>query len=202
MAEPFVQIKVDEKSLKEAERILRAVPRAFPKVMSRATLRTANFAKTRYARIIAKELKIKVGEAKNYIWIIFIPPYGRKIEVSNYTHPVIKLDARQEESGVSHAIYKGSKKRNIIEHAFIATGATRGRQVWLRSRYYMNKNIKYITWKGRHMEAIYFLKSGKSPYRALFAHLGDLTNIQEATALQLQKEINSAMSFALKKWAN
>ena len=145
---------------------------------------------------------MNVGDAKKTINVWFVPPFGRKIEISNFSYHLINLDPKQTAEGVSHLTYRGSQKRTTVRHAFIATGAARGRQVWLRARYYIGRP-KYIEWKGRIMEAIFALRGGPTPYSVLVGpkNVADYHRICGETEARLVKEINDQISFELRRWA-
>jgi hypothetical protein len=199
---PTFTIEIDERSLKEADRVLRAIPRGLPKAMNRALNRTVTFTRARFARVIAKDLKIKVGDAKKQITVTR-PPMSRKFFVSNYTSMAIDLEPVQTERGVTHLRALGSKERELKRHAFIATGKKRGRQVWLRARYYLGRTV-YIDWHGRHMEAIYAIRGGLSPYRVLMSakNRPRFFEIQKETGDKLAKEIDNQVGEQLRRWSN
>jgi len=120
MAGELVEIKVDDVKLRQVERMLRGFPKAMPKVIARAINRTASSAKTEIGRRIAKEIGMKVADAKKSVilkkaswkrWMASLGISGRRI-------PLIRFRARQTKKGVS---YKIGAKRKFIKTAFIAT---------------------------------------------------------------------------------
>lgn len=61
MAEPFIQIKIDEQSLREAENILRAIPGGFDRVVRRSMGRAIDTAFTLYKRGIVSATTLRPG---------------------------------------------------------------------------------------------------------------------------------------------
>jgi len=198
-----VTVKIDEASIKEAQHILRAIPGAWPRVARTSLLRTVKHSRAVLARIIKSRIggkskeKAKVGDIKNYLHIKY-PSFANlrtTLEVSKYTDPLIELDPSQTDKGVTYRMPFGGG-RQLLRHGFIATGEKRGRQVWLRSRYYIGR-AKMIDWKGRTMEAIY---AQKAPSLNKYIKAEDHKVLSDDGAVTLVKEINGQIGRELKKW--
>jgi hypothetical protein len=192
-----VSIKLDEQAIEEAKHILRGIPNGWPRAAHRALTRTARSERTLLARLLKKRVKANVGDIKERIYIHY-PSFENlraTLEISEFAKSIIDLDAIQTGEGVTYRPSFGGN-RVLIRHAFIATGAKRGRQVWLRSRYRIGR-IKMIEWKQRMMEAIY---SMREPNVMRFIKAEDLAQIQKDGEINLVKNINQAIYFLLEKW--
>jgi len=196
-----VTVKLDEKSIAEAQHILRAIPRAWPRVARRSLRRTVVSSRAVLARTIKSRIKgkIKVGDLKKYIHIDY--PTNTKLRTSlqldRYSAPLIDLDAQQTDAGVTYRLPFGGG-RQLLRHAFIATGESRGRQVWLRSRYYIGR-IKRIDWRGRNMEAIY---AQRAPSLDKFVKAEDQQKLIDYGADMLPKQIDQQIGVELRRWRN
>ena len=122
MAEGLVQIEFEKYRLQKIERMLRGIPNAMPKVISRAINRTATPAKTQTAREISKDAALKIGDIKKSITLVKAT-YNRwqaEIGISRKRIQLKKFGAKQTKKGVSYKVRKKGK-REKIEHAFIQT---------------------------------------------------------------------------------
>lgn len=196
-----VQIQIDEKTIREAQHILRGIPKAWPKVARRSLLRTVTSSRAILARAIKSRVtgKAKIGDIKQYLYIRYpsMANLRTSLEVSRYTAPLIELAAQQTAEGVTYQPPFGGG-RQLLPHAFIATGAARGRQVWLRARYYIGR-AKMIEWKGRTMEAIY-------PQRAFslarYIKAEDYKELADKGAAMLSQQISEQIGVELRRWRN
>jgi hypothetical protein len=199
-----VQIKLDEKSIAEAQHILRAIPRAWPRV-ARASLRAAVVhSRAVLSRIVKSRIssrgkgnKANIGDIKKYLHIDY--PTTAKLRTAlyaeTYSKPLIDLDPQQTDAGVTYRLPFGGG-RQLLRHAFIATGESRGRQVWLRSRYYIGR-VKRIDWRGRNIEAIY---AQRAPGLDKFIKAEDMKRLGDEGVTRLQKEIVQRTGYMLKRW--
>jgi Prophage minor tail protein Z (GPZ) len=104
--------------------------REYPKRTERATMRALNRAltsgHTELARLIAKDMGLKVGDVKAALKST--PATPSKLEVrlaaSAKRIPLVKFAARQTKSGVSYNLGTGGGGRKKLAHAFIATMPT------------------------------------------------------------------------------
>lgn len=194
------EIRYDDKRLKQLERTLKGIPRALPKVMSRALNRTTEKARTDLSRFGAKRFGWRKKDVMRYITIRHA---SYKNWRSNLSFPkrkisVIHLKAK-EKSGVS---YKDpiSGSRRTESSAFIATGKKKGRQVWRRSVHAIGRR-KYISWAGRRMEALYMMK-GPSLFGLLMEHArAETERIHRESMQRLQKNIQDQVRLILRRRA-
>jgi len=200
-----VQVKLDEESIAEAQHILRAIPRAWPRVARTSLLRTVKHSRAVLARIVKSRVggkskeKALVGDIKKYMYIHY-PTFANlttSLEISKYSKPLIDLEAQQTPEGVTYKMPFGGG-RQLLRHAFIARGESRGQQVWLRSRYYIGR-VKRIDWRGRNMEAIY---AQKAIGIDKFIKAEDYKEIEADGAVTLVKEINGQIGRELRRWRN
>lgn len=104
MAESSVSIKLDERQMQRVQRLLRAVPREVPKIMSRAINKTAKSTKVEIARLIAAKAKIPIKGIKKGIgmkkatrrrWLATLNITSRHI-------PLIYLKTGKTKKGVTY----------------------------------------------------------------------------------------------------
>jgi len=116
----MLEIRFDDHKLKQIERELKGIPRALPKVMSRALNRTATSARTETSRSLAKRIGLRIKDVRSRI-VLQRASYSNwrsAIRISGKRLGLISLQARQTARGVT---YKKERKRVLISHAFIAT---------------------------------------------------------------------------------
>jgi len=188
MAEPFVQIKVDEKSLKEAERILRAVPRAFPRVLSRAINRTIDMAATDLKRRTAEQINLPKGEIAKGIGKrkASYSSLGGAIDAVPYRPALTKFKGtRQLKRGVKYRI--GAEGFKMILHGFIATMESGHRGVFKRL------DIRRLPIKELR---------GPSIWKVISNTPGLLNEANRKAAENLSKQVNNYIGLELSKWNN
>lgn len=118
----MIQIKIEKDSLREAARIMRAIPRGFPRVMRRAINRTVDMAATDLKRRAGEQITLKKSEIAKGI-------SKKKASMSNlsgtigttaYRPGVAKFPGtRQTKRGVTYRISKIAGRKRI-ESGFIA----------------------------------------------------------------------------------
>jgi len=113
-----IKVTVDERSLKEAAYILRAVPRAVPRVFRKAIGRTVDTAATDLKNRVGKQITATKGEIAKSIHKKKSTFYG-SIGTKTYRPGLIAFSARQTKHGVSYRISR-TAGRKMIEHSFIA----------------------------------------------------------------------------------
>lgn len=187
MAEPFIQLKIDEKSLAEAEHILRSAPRAFPRVMRRAINRTVDMAATDLKRRTADQIKLPKGEIARGIG-------KRKASYANLSGAIDALPhrpaltkfkgTRQLKRGVKYRI--GAEGFKTVLHGFIATMSSGHRGVFLRT--------------AQSRLPIRELK-GPSIWQVISNTPGLLTAANQRAAENLSKQVNDYIGLELKRWA-
>jgi hypothetical protein len=195
-----ISVKLDEATIAEARHILRAIPKGWPRAAHRALTRTAKSGRTSLGRLLASRVKSKVGEAKSLIFVHY-PSFENlraTLEISKMGHPLIKLSPQQDDVGTSYQPSIGGS-RQMIPHAFIATGAKRGRQVWLRSRFRIGRVKMIENKRGRLMEAMYIMKE---PDIWRFVKAEDIKQVQSEGEVNLMKNLNHEIEVQLNRWAN
>jgi hypothetical protein len=127
----MIEIKFDKQKLKAIERQLAAVPRALPKVMSRALNRTATSARTATSRSLATQTGLKVKDVRSRIHIerASYSHWRSAIRISTKRLGLLAFRARQTKRGVS---YRSGSGRETIGHAFIAVMSSGHRGVFKR----------------------------------------------------------------------
>ncbi len=195
-----ISVKLDEKSIAEAQQILRGIPKGWSRAAHRALTRTAQSGKTSLSRLMSRRMGSKVGDTKKLIYLHY-PSFENlraTLEVSKMGKNLIDLQPNQNEVGTSYQPSFGGG-RQMIPHAFIAVGDVRGRQVWLRSRYRIG-HVKMIeNNRGRRMEAMYIMKE---PNIWRFIKKEDMDQVQKEGEINLKKNIEHEIDYQLQKWAN
>lgn len=128
-----IRVKIDERSLKEADRILRAIPRAMPRVMRRAIKRTVDKAVTDFKERIARVVNMKKGDIGRALKKRWSSDYGSIGAKYTRTGLLEYKGTTQGARGVRYRIVKGGK-RGLIEHGFIARMQSGHRGVFKREK--------------------------------------------------------------------
>lgn len=117
-----VEVIVNKRQLRSVEKTLESIPRALPKVMSRAVNDTARGARTKIVRELEKLTGLKQKTVREQVvlkrasyshWEANIRIHGKRV-------PLIRFAARQTKRGVT-ARAEGGKGRTLYRHAFIET---------------------------------------------------------------------------------
>jgi len=130
---PTIEIKLDERKLKQLESMFRGIPGKLPQIVSRAINRTVTPAKNEIQKGIRQEINIKAADAKEKIYMQKAT-YNRWIATISLSHrliPVLDFGAVQAKGGVRFKIYKKHGSR-FMEHAFITGMRTGHRGVFRR----------------------------------------------------------------------
>lgn len=122
MAKGLIEIKFDERKLRQITKQMRGYPGALPRVMSRAINRTANQARTQIARKISSQVQVSVSDVRRGVRIdrATRTKWQADLQITGFRTPLIKFGARQTKTGISYIIDK-STGRKRIDTAFIAT---------------------------------------------------------------------------------
>lgn len=128
-----IRVKVDERSLKEANRILRAIPRAVPRVFRRALKRTVDKTVTDFKERIVRVVNMKKGDIGRALKKRWSSDYASIAAKSTRTGLLEYKGTSQTARGVRYRIIKGGK-RGLIEHGFIARMQSGHRGVFKRER--------------------------------------------------------------------
>ena len=126
-----IRVKIDRRSLKEADRILRAIPKAMPRVMRRAIKRTVDKTATDFKSRIARVVNLKKGDIGRALKKRWSSDYG-SIEAKSTRPGLLEFKGTSQSArGVRYRIIKGGK-RGLIEHGFIARMQSGHRGVFKR----------------------------------------------------------------------
>ena len=183
-----IQVKVDERSFKEAAHILRAVPRAVPRVFRRAINRTVDMAATDLKRRVGKQITAKKGEiAKGII--------KKKATYANLTGSIGAKEFRpgllafpgtkESKHGVRYRISR-TAGRKTIEHGFIATMPSGHRGVFAR---------------GGPSRLPIREARGPSIWRVITNTAGLLKAATDAAGNRLGKLINDQIGVEFRRWS-
>lgn len=179
-----IQVTVDERSFKEAAHILRAVPRAVPRVFRRAIGRTVDMAATDLKRrvgtqITAKKSEIAKGISKKK------STFSGSIGAKPFRPGLIAFSAKQIKHGVSYRISR-TAGRKTIEHGFIATMPSGHRGVFAR---------------GRETRLPIREARGPSIWKVITDTAGLLKACTDAAGDRLGKLINDQIGVEFRRWS-
>lgn len=199
MIPPSIKIMIDEKTIRDAMRILRAVPGGVERVFQRSINRTVTSAATDLKRQVGKILPVPLGEIANGIkkkWATKSNWYG-SIGAKYYRVPISKYKGtRSTRKGVTFRSSR-TQARELIEHGFFATMKSGHRGVFTRARYTESK-------KGEKMqsgkEAIFQLV-GPSIWQIITDQEGLLAETMVKAGTKLEKNIDHQVGYELQKWA-
>lgn len=198
MSMPLIQLNIDEASIKEAERILRAAPKAFPRVMRRAINRTVDSAATDLKRRAAERIKLPKGEIARGIGKRKAN-YGRlsgAIDALPHRPALTKFKGtRQLKRGVKYRI--GAEGFKMIVHGFIATMPSGHRGVFLRATYARGQ---YIPMKGDSSKEMIFQLKGPSIWLVIVDTAGLLAAVNQKASENLNKQVNDYINLEFKRW--
>jgi len=129
-----IKVTVDERSFKEAAHILRAVPRAVPRVFRRAIGRTVDMAATDLKRRVGSQITAKKSEIAKGISKKKSTYFG-SIGAKPFRPGLLAFPGTKEKKphGVSYRLSR-TAGRKTIEHGFIATMPSGHRGVFARGR--------------------------------------------------------------------
>jgi len=126
-----IKVTVDERSFKEAAHILRAVPRAVPRVFRRAIGRTVDMAATDLKRRVGTQITAKKGDIAKGISKKKTTFYG-SVGAKPYRPGLLAFPGtKQTKHGVSYRLSRTAGRKRI-EHGFIATMPSGHRGVFAR----------------------------------------------------------------------
>ena len=114
----LLDLQIDERQLKELQRIFADAPKNIPKVMYRAINRSLTTMRSRIVKIAAKRLGVKAKIVRKRTWIRKANRkqlFGR-IRTGAWGWPYMDFDAQQVATGVRVKM----RRREVLESAFIA----------------------------------------------------------------------------------
>jgi uncharacterized FlaG/YvyC family protein len=185
-----LEIKFDEKRLDEIRRMLRDIPNAMPKVISRGINRTTTSTRAEIARQISAEVKItqsavkkgiKVTKATQTRWQADLDLFAKRI-------PLIKFGAKQLKKGVSYRISKSGGRKKITDPArpFIQTLPS-GHKGVFRRKTPGTKRLPIVQLKGPSIGGVFEGAAGIA------------AEVQESSSLKLTKNIDRQIAFILSR---
>jgi len=183
-----IEIKIDEKTIREAQRILRAIPGGVERVFPRAINRTVDTAATDIKRRVGQILPVPLGEIAKAInkvrasrsnWYGAIGGHYYRVPVSKYK------GTRQTKKGVTFKSAR-TQARELIEGGFFATMKSGHRGVFVRS--------------GPDRLPIQERK-GPSVWKVITDREGLLATVMQKAGTKLQKQIDDQVGVELRRWA-
>lgn len=186
-----VEIKYDEAKLRKIQKMLRDIPNAMPKVMSRAINRTSKSALAEIARKIAAEVKItqaaikkgiKITKATYTRWQAWLDLHTKRI-------PLIRFRAKPLKKGVSYQISKTGGRKKITEPArpFIQTMPISGHKGVFRRHTEKTKRLPIVQLFGPSLGGVFEGAAGIA------------AEVQESTTKKLEKNIDAQVAYILSK---
>ena len=179
----MLEIKYDDAKIKRLQRELKNLPRALPKIMSRALNRTALSARTEVSRSLAGRIGLRIKDVRQRV-VMQKASYSNwrsAIRISSRRLPIIRFGARQTAKGVT---YKQGRQRVLIRHAFIATMPSGHRGIFKR--------------KGGARLPIAELR-GPSLAQVFTGAQDEANRIYQASLARLEKNVNDQVNLILRK---
>jgi len=179
-----IHIKVDERSFKEAAHILRAIPRAVPRVFRRAIGRTVDMAATDLKRRVGKQITAKKGDIAKGISKKKSTYFG-SVGAKPFRPGLLAFPGtKQTKRGVSYRLSR-TAGRKTIEHGFIATMPSGHRGVFKR---------------GEPSRLPIEEKRGPSIWKVITGTAGLLKACTDAAGARLGKLINDQIGVEFRRW--
>lgn len=179
-----IRVAVDEQGFKEAAHILRAVPRAVPRVFRRAIGRTVDMAATDLKRRVGKQIAAKKSEIGKGISKKKTTYYG-SIGARPFRPGLLAFPGTKEtKHGVRYRISR-TAGRKTIEHGFIATMPSGHRGVFVR---------------GGPSRLPIREARGPSIWKVITDTAGLLKACTDAAGARLGKLINDQIGVELRRW--
>ena len=179
-----IQVTVDERSFKEAAHILRAVPRAVPRVFRRAIGRTVDMAATDLKRRVSKQITAKKGDIAKGISKKKSTFYG-SVGAKPFRPGLLAFPGtKQTKHGVSYRLSRTAGRKRI-EHGFIATMPSGHRGVFAR---------------GQPSRLPIVEARGPSIWKVITGTAGLLKACIDAAGKRLGKLINDQIGVEFRRW--
>ena len=200
-----VEIKFDEKRLDEIRKMLRDIPNAMPKVMSRGINRTQKSSLSEIAKKIAAEITLKQKTIKKSI----------RLESATYTRWQAKINLGMDERGWLFGKQYGRKEGRIPLIYFKARQSKKGRR---KLTYQISKTGGRQTFTEKPLPFIQtmntfrgvFVRQGKERWPVWHGYgpsiggvfegaAGIAAEVQETTSQKLEKNIDQQIAYILSK---
>lgn len=148
----MLEIRYDDRKLKDLQRTLAGIPNAMPRVMSRGLNRTATEARTQLSRFLSGKVGLRVKDVRSRLGLQRATHnnWRSAVRFLAATMPIIRFPTEQTSTGVTYKLRRG--KSATILHAFIARMPAGHKGVFLRARYAKGR---YVSMQGKKKEAIY-----------------------------------------------
>lgn len=197
-----VSVKLDERSIAEAKYILRAIPRAWPRVARRAINRTVDSAATDLKRKASEQIVLKKSEIAKGIGkhkASYANLTG-SIDTTAYRPGLIRFPGTKEKRphGVSYRISR-TEGRKVLPHGFEATMPSGHRGAFLRSSYATGS---YKPMASKPAKEAIHEAHGPSIWQVIANTPGLLDSAQQRAGDQLGKNINDQIGVELRRWRN
>lgn len=181
-----IKVTLDERSFKEAAYILRALPRAVPRVFRRAIGRTVDMAATDLKRRVSTKVTLKKGNIARGISKTKSTYYG-SVGAKEWRPGLLEFPGTKEKKphGVSYRLSR-TAGRKMIPHGFIQTMQSGHRGVFTRTR-------------GTRLPI--GEKRGPSVWKIIQGAPGLLKAVTDAAGDRLGKLINDQVGVELKRWS-
>ena len=180
-----IKVTVDQRSFKEAAYILRALPRAVPRVFRRAIGRTVDMAATDLKRRVSTKVTLKKGDIARGISKEKSTYYG-SVGAKEWRPGLLEFPGtKQTPHGVRYRVSR-TEGRRMIEHGFIQTMPSGHRGVFARTR-------------GTRLPI--GEKRGPSVWKIIQGAPGLLKAVTDAAGDRLGKLINDQIGVELKRWS-
>jgi len=179
-----IRIKVDERSLKEAARILKAIPRAMPRVMRRAIKKTVDKTVVEFKDKIVEKVNLKKGDIGRALKKTYSAEYGSIAAKYTRTGLLEFKGTAPSAHGVRYRIYR-NEARKMIEHGFIQRMQSGHRGVFARTR----KTRLPIQ-----------EKRGPSVWTIITGTPGLLKGVIEVSGNRMSKFINDQIGVEFRRW--
>ena len=181
-----IKVTVDPRSFKEAAHILRAVPRAVPRIFRRAIGRTVDMAATDLKRRVSKQIALKKGTIAKGIIKKKSTFYGN-IGAGEFRPGLLEFPGTKEKRphGVSYRLNRTAGRKRI-GHGFIATMPSGHRGVFAR---------------GRETRLPIVERRGPSIWKVITSTAGLLRACIDAAGKRLGKLINDQIGVEFRRWS-
>jgi hypothetical protein len=200
-----VEVKFDEKRLAEIQRLLRDIPKAMPKVMSRGINRTTKSSRAEIVKKIAAEVTLKQKTIKKSI----------RVEQATYTRWQARIGLGQPAQGIAAGKHLGRKEGRIPLISFKARQRKKGRR---KLTYQVSKTGGRQTFTEKPLPFITTMNTFKGVFRRVgkerwpVEHFygpsiggvfegaaGIAAEVQESTGWKLEKNIDQQIAFILSR---
>jgi len=204
----MIDVKINPADIARVRLVFRDIPKAIPRVLSRAINKTATHVRSEAAKMLRPMIGLKLTTIKKRVIIksrATLKRWASVIGISGRRIPVIEFGIKPTFRGVGIKTQKGGKQ--FVTGAFVATMKTGHEGVFKRKQH-----DEFDT--EEHGRRPWFAALGKSPYRSpireLFGpSLGMILEGSSVAVLQtlisksgvyLEKEVDRQIDVALKQY--